>query len=556
MIYIDERQTNKLPGLTSLFIQFQYNAEIVNIMKICDAYYFDKKTKTWEVPLTNLALLLDRLCMFDEIQLNLLHEHKQIFKQYELNNYSFNPYKHQLDAVQYGLNTDNWLLLDDPGLGKTLSIILLAQELKQKENIEHCLVICGINTLKTNWKNEIKKFSNLSCKILGEKITKTGKFTIGSVADRVKDLKSNLDEFFIISNIETFRSKEIINAINKGPNEFDMIVIDEIHTCKTVSSQQGSNILKLKNAKYKIGLTGTLLTNSPLDCFAPLRWLGIEHSNQSTFKQYYCVLGGPFGHDILGYRNLDVLKNQLDTCSLRRQKDLLNLPEKTVIHEILDMDNSQTAFYKNIVNGVVQQVDKVNIDISSIFSCLIRLRQATACPSILTTEKIDSCKITRAIDLIEQVTSNNEKIVIFSTFKQTLFEIQEKINIPTLLCTGDLKDEQVNDAIMKFQNDNNYKVMLATWQKMGTGITLTAANYACFIDCPWTGAQCEQAEDRIHRIGSNKPVFIYYLWANDTIDLRVKEIVQDKTLLSDYVIDNKIQTNLKNKLVQLVLDLK
>ena len=57
---------------------------------------------------------------------------------------------------------------------------------------------------------------------------------------------------------------------------------------------------------------------------------------------------------------------------------------------------------------------------------------------------------------------------------------------------------------------------------MGTGVTLTAASYMIFIDCPWTSADCEQCEDRIHRIGSKDSVFIYYLWNTDTFDMQVK----------------------------------
>lgn len=64
--------------------------------------------------------------------------------------------------------------------------------------------------------------------------------------------------------------------------------------------------------------------------------------------------------------------------------------------------------------------------------------------------------------------------------------------------------------------------MLCTTHKMGTGVTLNSASYMIFVDCPWTAAECEQCEDRIHRIGSKAPVFIYYLWCNDSVDLDVK----------------------------------
>ena len=97
--------------------------------------------------------------------------------------------------------------------------------------------------------------------------------------------------------------------------------------------------------------------------------------------------------------------------------------------------------------------------------------------------------------------------------------------------------------------------MLATWQKMGTGITLTAASYAIFIDCAWTKAANLQAEDRIYRIGSKNPVFIYYLWCNDTIDLRVKDLVSQKEAIADYVVDDKVSDETIDSLKKYILEL-
>lgn len=90
---------------------------------------------------------------------------------------------------------------------------------------------------------------------------------------------------------------------------------------------------------------------------------------------------------------------------------------------------------------------------------------------------------------------------------------------------------------------------------MGTGITLTAANYAIFLDTPWTeGAYC-QAQDRIHRIGSKKPVFIYNLVCKDTIDERVLKIVDTKGALSNYVIDNDTSDEVINSLREYIEEL-
>ena len=113
----------------------------------------------------------------------------------------------------------------------TIQLTYLAEELKEREGLEHCLVICGINTLKANWKKEIEQHSKLDCRILGERISKKGKYSIGSIKERLEDLKNPIKEFFIIVNIETLRNDDIVKAINNGPNKIDMIVVDEIHTC-------------------------------------------------------------------------------------------------------------------------------------------------------------------------------------------------------------------------------------------------------------------------------------------------------------------------------------
>ena len=559
MIQIKENNAKKLPGGTSLFVSFNYNEDIIKIIKtFSDVYNYDKKEKTWEVPTTSLSKLLDNLCIIDDISLEILKDKKKNKSYNEITTkLKTKPYPYQSDGIKYGINNDRFLLLDAPGLGKSLQIIYIAQELKEKEKLEHCLVICGVNTLKNNWKNEIKTHSNLSCRILGEKVNSKGNVVIGSVQERLEQLKYPIKEFFVITNVETLRNNDIVKEINSNKvNKFDMIVVDEVHRCKSNTSQQGKNLLKLTKAKHRIGLSGTVLMNNPLDCYVPLKWIGVENCTATNFKYYYCNFGGPFGNELVGYKNMNILKNILETNSLRRTKDLLDLPEKTIIHELVDMENTQANFYNNIKDGIVSQVDKVHITTTSLLAMVSRLRQATACPSYLTTENISSAKIDRAIDITEQIVNNGNKVVIYSMFKETLNILNDKLNsYQPLLCTGDIKDSIIAENIEKFQTDIEHKIMLATCQKMGTGITLTAANYAIFIDCPWTQADCLQCEDRIHRIGSKEPVFIYYLWTNNTIDMRVKDIVETKGILSDYVIDNTYQPQFLEKLKQIIEEL-
>lgn len=560
MIYIEEAKNKKIPGPTSLFITFDYNSDVVEVIKSSsDVRNYNKKNFSWEVPITNLATLLDRLCKIDEITLTLLEDSYEEKKEIEVDFDAFKttPYQYQKEGIQYSVNQDRFLLLDAPGLGKSLQVIYAAQKLKELGEIHHCLIICGVNTLKHNWKREIQTHSDLSCRILGERTTRNGRTKIGSMKERLEELKHPIEDFFIITNIETLRDNKIVKELNnKKINNFDMIIVDEIHHCKSPTSQQGANLLKLTKAPHRIGLSGTILMNNPMDCFVPLTWIGAESCTYTNFKYYYCNYGGPFHDEFFGYRHLDRLKETLDKHSLRRKKDLLDLPPKNILHEFIDMEDLQSNFYSNITDGIIDQVDKVQINTTSLLAMISRLRQATACPSYLTTENIPSAKVERAIDLIKQITDDGSKVVVFSIFKETLTILQERLkSYAPLLCTGDVKDEIIAQNIKTFQADEQYKVMLATCQKMGTGITLTAATYAIFIDCPWTQADCLQCEDRIHRIGSKEPVFIYYLWTNNTIDTKVKNIVEAKGILSDYIVDDAYQPQFLDRLRQIITDL-
>lgn len=557
MIKLEEKQTKKLPGKTSIFVDFEYKAELVDVMHQVPNAIFHKKDKLWETPLTELSRLITFLHNYDDIDLIMLKDKpKQKDKVYSLLDYKTTPYDYQLDGIQFGLNHDKCLILDQPGLGKTLQCIYIAQERYAKGEIEHCLIVCGLNTLKFNWKKEIEQHSDLTAKILGERINKKGKLVVDGVDTRLQQLKELIEEFFVITNIETLRDDRILKELNKGVNKFDMIVADEIHKMNNITSAQGKNFSKLKS-KYKIGLTGTFLVNSPLDAYMALKWVDVDRSTATNFKYFYSVYGGRFGNELIGYKNLEILKDQLSDISIRRTKDILNLPEKNYIHELLEMDDKQSKFYNNIVEGIIEEVDKVNIDKNNVLALTTRLRQSTSDPSILTTENVKSAKLIRAKELVQEIISQGEKVIVYTTFKQPLYTLAEELKkYKPLVCTGDTKEEEVWKRVDKFQTDNEHYLMLATIQKMGTGITLTKASYVIFIDSAWTRADNEQAEDRIHRIGAKKPCFYYYLWTKDTYDENVRALVDKKDALSTYINDDELTLDKMETLKKYVTDFK
>lgn len=565
MIKIQEiSPPNKVSGLSSVIVSFDYNPIIVDAIKTVSNYEYDKKTHLWEIPMNCLAQLLDALSLVDNIQLSLLEYEEpneiEAISESEISRLKWEPFKHQVEAINFGLNKRCWLLLDSMGTGKTNTLMWLAETLKTRGIIDHCLVICGINTLKQNWKKAILKFGNETVRVLGERKTRTGRIYYASVAERAQELMEPIEEFFVVTNIETLRDPKIMEAFKKTQNNFGMIALDEAHKVNR-GSTQGDNFLKL-NADYKVAATGTLITNSPLSCYTPLKWIGKEHANVGTFKSQYCEFGGFHDSQVIGYKNLTLLKEVIDSCSLRRTLDDVksDMPPKTVNIEVIELEEEHKRFYEAIREGVKEEADLINLKSANLLALTTRLRQATACPSALTSQDIPSSKVLRCKEMVDELVSQGEKVVILSVFKETVSKLKEALaEYNPSINTGDIPDDVVSRNIDDFQTNPNSLVFIGTWDKVSTGITLNAAAYMICIDTPYTYAMFSQGTDRIWRVDNTRPAFITVLVGADTIDERVMEIIETKKDLSDFLVDgvdNAIaQNSLNSELYSILREL-
>ena len=576
MIYITEiSPAKKISGLSSICVTFDFNQYVVDALKTVPTFYYHKKDNVWEFPVCYLGRLLDSLTFLDEICLRLLdspesgefHFNKQFnlepLSEIEKVSFKLKPFEHQLEAINYGLANEKWLLLDSMGLGKSATIMWLAETLKRRGIIDHCFLICGVNSLKQNWKKEIEKFSTESAVVLGEYTTRNGTTRYRSMDKRAQQLKDPIEEFFVITNLESLRDDRIIDAFKNSKNKFGMIAFDEAHKAATKSSQQGTNLLKL-DAPFKIAATGTLITNNPLSAYVPLSWTGNDQSTLTTYKSQYCNFGGFKNAQVTGFKNLEVLQEEINSCSLRRTLDQVrtDMPPKTVTLEVLEPNDDQKKFYEAIKEGVKEEADKIELKSANLLALTTRLRQATSCPSLLTTQDISSCKVDRCVELIQELTSQGEKVVVLSVFKEALNSLAAKLSeFRFSVNTGDTPDVVVAANVDRFQNDPSEQVFTGTWGKVGTGWTLNSASYLICLDTPYTAAMFDQGTDRVWRVNNTRPAFITVLLCGDTIDERVQQIIEAKKELGEYLVDgvefsgNLFNNNLDDELRAILKDL-
>ena len=555
MITIDIRKSNRANGDYSMFISFPYDTRIIDIIRSMPTRYWSPDSKEWEVPVLKLDEIKNKLAEFDvEISGEELLEREEI-EAPENFEFKTKPFEHQIVGFNFGLNHNNWLLGDEQGLGKTKQVIDIAIAKKLSEGYEHCLIICGVNGLKWNWREEIKTHSNESAHILGQKIKKN-KIVIGSTQDKIYDLdmllasKSSILDYIIITNVESLRNEVIVAKISElcKQKTIGIIAADEVHKMKNPTSQQGKGFLKL-NSECKIAMTGTPLMNTPLDLYIILKWLGYEKHSFYAFRNHHCIMGGFGGYEVIGYKHMDELQQQLDHIMLRRLKeDVLDLPEKTYIDEYVEMNGKQEQIYKEVTMEIKANIDQISIAPNPLAE-LIRMRQATGYTGILSSSIKESAKLDRMEELVADAIENGKKVVIFSNWTQMTDVICERMKekYSFVVITGETKDELRLTNVKAFQ-DNGAKIIIGTIGAMGTGLTLTAGTVVIFLDEPWNKALKNQAEDRCHRIGQNNNITIYTLLTKNTIDERIHELVERKGALSDAIVDGKITSNRKELL--------
>lgn len=550
-INVEIKKSVKCNGEHSLFLSFEYEIEVINKIKALPSRYWNNEDKTWEVPFNKLHDLIEELS--DHV-FNISGDYVEIAEKKPVEvptefKFKTAPYKHQTECFQYGLDHDKFLLGDEMGLGKTKQVIDIAVAKKLQKGYQHCLIICGVNGLKWNWRNEVSTHSNESGYILGTRGKK-----IGSNADKLADVKNLPEDYFIITNVESLRDEAICSELQElcRTGVIGMIAFDECHKCKNPSTQQGKAILKLQ-AETMIAMTGTPLMNVPQDLYIILKWLGFEKHAFYSFKNHYCVMGGYGGYEIIGYKNLDELQERLNEIMLRRlKKDILDLPEKTYIDEYVDMTAKQAVVYKEVYSELKSNIDQLAVS-NNPLAQLIRLRQATGFTGILSSQIQESAKLDRMEELIEEAHDNGKKVVIFSNWTQMTDAIYTRLTGKYKIgqITGETADNQRQQIVDDFQN-GDIEVLIGTAGAMGTGLTLTAGTVEIFVDEPWNSALKEQCVDRCHRIGQNSNLTVYTLMCKDTIDERIHDIVLKKGAMADALVDGKIAMD-KKELFQFLL---
>lgn len=486
---------------------------------------------------------------------------------------SFTLYEHQKTGVDFFINNDIGVLGDEMGLGKTLQAIVACQRFLAEGLIAEVLVVCP-RSLKLNWFYEIKKF------------TDTADHDIVIVeGDRNKRQRQLLTpRQWLIINYESLRIESEQLLAMYRPLDFVM-VCDESHKIKNKQAKQAQACIELgRIAKRKYLLSGTFVANKPEDVWNQVNFLdgGRLLGSYYNFKKRYCIerafkYGYRYVNKIVSYKNLDELKDRLDTLMLRRTKEqCLDLPARVVQKIPVNMTPKQETFYHKICKGIVMdlQEPEQNLALNNILTKMLYALQVSSNPALVDparqieriTERLvatprsshykrqlkfwqqlrplpasESGKLTALDDLLETYCLEQErKVIVWSFFVKNIELFAERYaSYHPVLCYGKTTNAQRDYAVQTFNNDPACRLFIGNPQAAGLGLTLTASSLCIFYDRNFSTVDYQQAVDRIHRIGQTQVCNVLILQARPTIDQHVDHLLAQKNELINFLQDQE-----------------
>jgi len=434
------------------------------------------------------------------------------------------PY--QLDGVAFAAGAGRAILADDMGLGKTIQGIGVAELLSQHASINKVLVICPAS-LKSQWRIEIKRFSNRSCRLI-----------LGSAQDRPAQYDS--DSFFTVCNYEqVLRDFLSIERIR-----WDLIILDEAQRIKNWEAKT-SRVTKALKSPFALVLSGTPLENRIDELFSVVEFIDDRRLGPAfRFFNRHRVVDEK--GKLLGYKNLDELRDKLKPIMLRRTRKQVvkDLPPRT--NQILRITPTEEQLelqkgHRQIIQTIIQKRYLTEMDLLRLQKALLMCRMCANSTFLVDKQPPGySSKLVELSHLLDQLMGEEDrKVVLFSewtTMLNLIEPILEKQKLNYVRLDGSIPQKKRQGLIHRFQNDPDCRLFITT-NAGSTGLNLQAANTVINVDLPWNPAVLEQRIGRAHRMGQKRPVQVYLLVTENTLEENLLATLSAKHELAQAVLD-------------------
>lgn len=432
-------------------------------------------------------------------------------------------YPYQLRGALFAAYRGRCILGDDMGLGKTVQTMAAAELLAQERGIERVLVVAPAS-VKYQWETEIRKFTDRPVQVI-------------EGGHQARRLQYKQPTFYRLINYETIlRDLDELNAWQP-----DLIVLDEAQRIKNWEAKTSRAVKKLRS-RHALVLTGTPLENKIEELYSIVQFVDDRRLGPAfQFLNDHRVIDEK--NKLLGYRNLDKLREKLEPILLRRTRAevLQQLPERTDNTVYVEMTDAQRGPYAEQQFTLARLLSKkylTDLDRRRILCCIVNMRMLCDSTFLFDKETNVSPKLDEFAELTRELVGEGpHKAVVFSQWEMMLrktAEVLDRQKIGYTVLHGGVPAKQRRALMERFREDPKCKVFLST-DAGGTGLNLQAADTVINLEVPWNPAVLEQRIARVHRMGQHRPVQVFHLVTRGSIEERVLKTIELKRSLFDGV---------------------
>ena len=480
------------------------------------------------------AAIVDSMDDFENLKLDKVWRdfRKQVQKSHDINTDiptalqgELRPY--QEDGYRWMCRLSAWgagaCLADDMGLGKTVQAIAI---LLNRASNGPALVVSPVS-VQPNWKSEVNRFApTLNVKTL-------------TAGDRSETLASiGAFDLLVVSYGLLQSEEEALASV-----DWATVVLDEAHAIKNYNTKTSKAAMSLKSG-FRIILTGTPIQNHLGEMWNLFQFINpgllgtLNHFTENFIKP----------EDINARKHL---KKLISPFILRRIKSTVldELPPKTEIIRKIELSKEEMAFYEALRRSAIEAIQKdegpQGAKHLKALAEITKLRQACCNPKMVTPKiDLESTKLSVFMEIATELKENGHRALVFSQFVTHLAIVREALDSQGFkyqYLDGSTTTAKREEAVKKFQAGEG-DLFLISLKAGGLGLNLTAADFVIHLDPWWNPAIEDQASDRAHRIGQDRPVTVYRLVAEHTIEEKIIQLHNTKRDLADSLLEGSDQS--------------
>ncbi len=422
------------------------------------------------------------------------------------------------------------VLADDMGLGKTVQTLAHILAEKEAGRLGQPALIVVPTTLVHNWCEEAERFAP-GLRVLN----------LHGAQRRARFNEIAEHDLVITTYALAWRDEEVL-----AQHAYHLLILDEAQYVKNAATKAAATIRALR-ATHRLTLTGTPLENHLGELWAQFDFLlpGFLGSRDDFGRRWRAPIEK--GGDTV---RRELLARRIRPFMLRRRKDEVatELPPKTTIVRAVELEGAQRDLYETVratMRKKVRDAIAVNGLARShliVLDALLKLRQVCCDPRLLKTAQAkrvkDSAKLALLLEMLPELIEEGRRVLLFSQFTSMLDLIAaalDDVRIPYVVLTGETSDRAA--PIRSFQQ-GEVPLFLISLKAGGVGLNLTAADTVIHYDPWWNPAVENQATDRAHRLGQDKPVFVYKLIAAGSVEEKIVAMQQQKAALASAILSD------------------